>query len=70
MNNLKKFRMMMGMTQADLSKKSGIKVRTIGSWEDGSVSLANATFVNVIRLSAALEVDPVELVGGDLNERL
>jgi len=68
MNNLKQIRKNRGLSQKQLSELTGIKVRTIGSWEDGSVSLAKAAFINVMRIAGVLEVDPMYLIGGDLDE--
>lgn len=65
MNNLKAIRQSKGIQREQLSKMTGIKTGTIKHWEDGSVDIKNAAFMSIIKISKALDVDPVFLVGGD-----
>lgn len=51
-----------GMSQSELSKASGISVRTIQAYEQGARKLSGASYDNLKKLSDALEVTIEELV--------
>lgn len=51
-----------GMSQSELSKASGISVRTIQAYEQGARKLSGASYDNLKKLSDALGVTIEELV--------
>ena len=51
-----------GMSQSQLSKASGISVRTIQAYEQGARKLSGASYDNLKKLSDALGVTIEELV--------
>jgi ribosome-binding protein aMBF1 (putative translation factor) len=51
-----------GMTQAQLSKKSGVSIRTLQKYECGDNDPANAQAKIIIALAKALGVEPKELI--------
>jgi transcriptional regulator with XRE-family HTH domain len=55
-NRLKEVRTALGLSQAELSKKSGVPVGTISRWEREVVSCYDAGVLG--RLASALKVDP------------
>lgn len=61
MNNLRYYRHVNNMTREALSRATGIKTGTIKHWEDGTVALENASYINVIKVADALEVYPEQL---------
>ena len=61
MNNLKQIRQEHGLSREALSKVSGVKARSIKSWEDGQVALENASYSAIKAISKALEVEPDDL---------
>lgn len=65
MNNLKAIRQSKGIQREQLSRMTGIKTGTIKHWEDGSVDIKNAAFMSIIKISRALDADPIFLVGGE-----
>jgi len=70
MNNLQKIRMSRGLNQQELSRLTGIKTRTIGSWERNEHDLGQAAYSSVIRLAEVLGVAPEDFFErGDLDER-
>ncbi len=62
--NLKIIREQKNLSQQDIADKIGVDRSTIGYWENGK---ADPSMINVIKLSDALNVDLVTLIGGDLN---
>ena len=50
-------RSVMGMTQKELSEKSGVNIRQIQKYESGEYDVGNMTLKNAILLSEALECD-------------
>ena len=67
MNNLKAIRQSKGIQREQLSRMTGIKTGTIKHWEDGSVDIKNAAFISIIKISKALDVDPLSIVGSDMT---
>lgn len=49
------------LSRQDLGTLSGVNTRQIQRYENGESSFGNITVNNAMALSAALEVDPVEL---------
>ena len=54
-------RSVMGLTQKELAKKSGINIRQIQKYESGEYDVGNMTLKNAILLSEALECDVRDL---------
>ena len=54
-------RSVMGMTQKELSEKSGVNIRQIQKYESGEYDVGNMTLKNAILLSEALECDVRDL---------
>ena len=50
-------RSVMGMTQKELSEKSGVNIRQIQKYESGEYDVGNMTLKNAILLSEALKCD-------------
>lgn len=55
-------RRMAGLTQAELSKQSGVNIRQIQRVELGEAEAGNLTAKNIIALADALEVDVRSLI--------
>lgn len=55
-------RSVMGMTQKELSEKSGVNIRQIQKYESGEYDIGNMTLKNAILLSEALECDVRDLL--------
>lgn len=55
-------RRMAGLTQAELSKQSGVNIRQIQRVELGEAETGNLTAKNIIALADALEVDVRSLI--------
>ncbi len=62
MPRLKEFREAKGLTQKELSEKSGVSLRMIQHYEQGRKQLAKANAVTVITLAKVLSCDPEELI--------
>lgn len=56
-NGLLYQRTALGMTQKELSEKSGVNIRQIQKYESGEYDVLNMTLKNAISLSRALECD-------------
>ena len=56
-NNLKRNRKNNNLTQKALAEKSGVKLCTIKSYEQGRVLIDNAPAINVFRLAKALGIE-------------
>lgn len=63
--NLKKYRKLKELTQADLAKKIGVHVYAIKSWEGGRYE---PTAKNIYELSKALDVSMDQLMGIETTE--
>lgn len=55
-------RSVMGITQKELSEKSGVNIRQIQKYESGEYDIGNMTLKNAILLSEALECDVRDLL--------
>lgn len=66
MNYLKEIRNDLRISREELEKRSGVPARAIKAYESGQVALENASYIAVIKLAKALEVEPKDLFGGDL----
>lgn len=55
-------RSVMGLTQRELSEKSGINIRQIQKYESGEYDTGNMTLKNALALSAALECEVKDLL--------
>lgn len=64
-SQLKKVRKIIGLTQEELSKKSGVDVGTIRSYEQGWASINNASVSRVIKLAKALGVNIEDILDID-----
>lgn len=54
-------RLRLQYTKAELAEKVGVNASTITRWESGEV--ANMTRKNMIKLAAALQISPIDLLG-------
>ena len=54
MNNLKSIRKRAGLTQAELAEKTGINLRTLQHYEQGSKDLSKAATSTVLDLAKVL----------------
>ena len=58
-------RLRLQYTKAELAEKVGVNASTITRWESGEV--ANMTRKNMIKLAAALQISPIDLLGKSDN---
>lgn len=56
------YRLKSGMTQAELSKKSGVYIRQIQKVESGEIETGNMAAKNLLALADALSVNPKDLI--------
>ena len=63
MNNLKKFRELNEMSQRDLAEKSGVNIRMIQGYEQGTKDLSKASVATAQQLAVALNCSIEKLVG-------
>ena len=67
-DNIKKFRLLRGLMQAELAERCGVSQKTISSWEKGRTE-PNMKMVEMI--AACLECRKSDLVGDvDITEQL
>jgi len=59
-NRLQEIRLNRGLSQSQLAKASGINVRILQYYEQGSRDLFEASYSRVIALANALDVSPAE----------
>jgi transcriptional regulator with XRE-family HTH domain len=59
--NIRRVRLRRGLTQANLARRSGISAKQLGRIERGEYE---PLLTNLLRVSAALGVDPGELLDG------
>ena len=59
---LKRVRISKGLTQRELAEKTGISLRTIQHWEQGSKDFNQAAGMTVYIVSQALGVDMLDLL--------
>ncbi len=62
MSKLKQIREAAGMTQSELAKATGISVRVIQNWEQGTRPLNGARAITVYQLSQALKCTVEDLL--------
>lgn len=62
MTKLKQLREAAGLTQAELAKKSGVKLSMIQFYEQGVKDLKRAAFETGLRIAEALDCNPRELI--------
>lgn len=62
---LKQIREAAGLSQSQLAKKSGVNVRMIQHYEQGTKDISKAAAIAVIQLSDALGVDVREIIRQD-----
>ena len=67
MASLKEIRTFVGLTQHELSEKSGINIRQIQKYESGECSIENMTAKTACGLSEALGCTMEELINLDLS---
>lgn len=56
------YRLKSGMTQAELSKKSGVYIRQIQKVESGEIETGNMSAKNLIAIADVLDVNPKDLI--------
>lgn len=61
MNNLRNIRRDKHLSREKLEIVSGVPARAIKAYESGQVDLEKASYICVIKLAKALEVEPNEL---------
>ena len=60
-----------GMSQSGLAKVSGVNIRTIQAYENGSRNLDGASIKTLVDLAIALECDIADLITDkDLKEKI
>lgn len=62
MTNLKKYRERAGITQAELSLRTGVNLRTLQDYEQGSKPINKAAAITVYRIAKALGVNVEDLL--------
>lgn len=70
---MKKRRKEMGFTQGDIAEEAGITLQQYQNFEYGRRKIANCSTILALRICAALELDPYELVfenGRDFIKRI
>ena len=70
---MKKRRKEMGFTQGDIAEEAGITLQQYQNFEYGKRKIANCSTIMALRICAALELDPYELVfenGRDYIKRI
>lgn len=67
MTNLKETRKIKGMSQKELSDRSGVNIRLIQDYEQGHKSINNAKAITVYKLSEALGCNVWEIL--ELDEQ-
>jgi len=63
--NIRKRRQFLNLSQEELAEKSGLHRTYIGSVERGE---RNITVTSISKISAALEIEPFQLLKDDSNE--
>ena len=62
MTNLKQYRVMRGLTQLELSVRSGISLRTLQDYEQGRKPINQAAAIKVCKLAEILDCNVWELL--------
>lgn len=65
---LKDLRISKGLSRTELSKLSGIRYQKIRDIEVGVIKPENVTLKTAVKLAAALDCDPAELMKPDKEE--
>ena len=60
--NLKAMRFLKGMTQKELAEKSGVNIRIIQHYEQGTKNINHAWVETVLKLADALECDIRQII--------
>ena len=60
-NKLKEIRIKKGISQKELSEKTGISLKAISSYEQGSRDLIKASFENIVKIVKALDCKVFDL---------
>lgn len=67
---LKEYRLEKKISQSKLAAQSGIPVKTLQQYEQGNRKLLKASCETVLALSRALEVDIMDLLKEELEEKI
>lgn len=70
MTKLEKARREAGLSRGQLSKKSKVGVKSIESYEQGFNKINNAKFLNILRLSIALNSPVSSILNEDEGETI
>ena len=62
MSRLQDKRKVAGMSQSELAKKSGVNVRLIQHYEQGTKDINKAQVITVLQLAEALDVDVYDII--------
>lgn len=62
MTNLKALRLEIGLTQSQLSEKTGLNIRTLQYYEQGVNKIDNARLDTILKLCIALQCEIDELI--------
>ena len=62
MTNLKKYRERAGITQAELSLRTGVNMRTLQDYEQGRKPINQAAAITVYRIARALGVNVEDIL--------
>lgn len=60
-NKLKEIRIKKGISQKELSEKTGISLKAISSYEQGIRDLKKASFENIVKIAKALDCNVFDL---------
>lgn len=66
---LKQLRMLQGMTQEELAKKSGVTTRTIINYESDVTNLRNSAYKTIEKLAIALNSKVDDIFLGSISEK-
>lgn len=64
MNNLRTIRKGKHLSREKLEKISGVPARAIKAYESGQVALEKASYISIMKLAKALEVEPEQFFEG------
>lgn len=62
MSNLKRIRELRNLTQAELSEKSGVNIRMIQHYEQGTKDIKKGNVMTVLSLADALRCDVRDII--------